>query len=987
MIKTSKTFLAAVAMGLMQGLSTLSVHADNNAWMSNIPDNTYMSQLSIPGSHDAGTGHGVNNVYVVVSGSTYAKTQDKTLTEQWNSGIRAFDLRPAVDGSSLRIYHGIVSTNLYMDNALSTLCGLLDSHPTETCIVIIRHESEGDDNNSSWASKMKDLLNSNPTKSHAVNFNPTAKLGDMRGKLLILSRDNYDTNPVGGYISGWGFSSDFNSQRGGRISGVGTQGPLYVQDFYDVSASGAPATKTASVQRMLQFTTSENTDPSLWVINQTSGYSKTASIFGNTVATSDGYRDNAATQNSNAIDYINNHPGSTGIILMDYAAVDASNGYNVKGQALTNAIIASNSKTGPHTDYFRALGAVTIGNEYMVTTTVNGTKYYLTTNGTLTADEMEGGIFNLQNGKSGENNQSFYFTWKASSTTYVFTNPNQNKGNNGTFSDDNNIITRKKDRENAYDCQVLLLNSSGKYAIRATNVSYSEDNSWGQYSANTYWSVKNSSTTPPTVGYKKGTADYIWNLEAPPTNIKVTYNIYYSGKKYAEVVADGERNALAALPAEYMNDFCTYTYSPKNITSSTIKVTVRWASSAPFKISSSTRNWYNIKVGSLGRYVGWENREPYHPHAFDEASVGEYPETELYATDLVRASDAYQWAFIGNPVEGFRIVNKLIGDSYSLTVDGTATSAQGTQNIKNTVLREGDFRWTVHANNNGFSLSMNGQNNYYINTHGGPNGYLQIWENANAKTDLGSQIIAETVPTASVPMTPIGSGYYTTLCLPYDVTVNDAKVYILEKGEGDDEEEEEDDGLNLPIFNGNMDGNRALAPALKNIEEGYVDLTKTDNTVPAGTPVLLWGMNETATLTYGTGFALHPSTGTALRGLYTPTTIAKVFTLQGKDDIPGFYPFNGYIEANQAYLKLKDSSIQGLTLSFSDVIEDGLINEELRVKNDESATAIYDLSGRRIMGQGARSKGQENTMGNAQCSMFNGLKKGIYIINGKKVLK
>ncbi len=83
------------------------------------------------------------------------------------------------------------------------------------------------------------------------------------------------------------------------------------------------------------------------------------------------------------------------------------------------------------------------------------------------------------------------------------------------------------------------------------------------------------------------------------------------------------------------------------------------------------------------------------------------------------------------------------------------------------------------------------------------------------------------------------------------------------------------------------------------------------------------------------------------------------------------------------------------------------LNEELRVKNEEFAAAVYDLSGRRIKGQGARgkeqedssmfnskfkiqnskSKGQEDSsMLNAQCSMFNGLKKGIYIVNGRKVV-
>jgi Kef-type K+ transport system membrane component KefB/subtilisin family serine protease len=54
-------------------------------------------------------------------------------------------------------------------------------------------------------------------------------------------------------------------------------------------------------------------------------------------------------------------------------------------------------------------------------------------------------------------------------------------------------------------------------------------------------------------------------------------------------------------------------------------------------------------------------------------------------------------------------------------------------------------------------------------------------------------------------------------------------------------------------------------------------------------------------------------------------------------------------------------------------MEDGLQNEELRVKSEESDNAVYDLSGRKI---------------NSQFSIFNSqLKKGIYIVNGKKVIK
>ena len=56
-----RTTFVAAAICLLQGIGILQVQADNSAWMAGIPDNTFVSQLSIPGTHDAGTGHGVNN--------------------------------------------------------------------------------------------------------------------------------------------------------------------------------------------------------------------------------------------------------------------------------------------------------------------------------------------------------------------------------------------------------------------------------------------------------------------------------------------------------------------------------------------------------------------------------------------------------------------------------------------------------------------------------------------------------------------------------------------------------------------------------------------------------------------------------------------------------------------------------------------------------------------------------------------------------------
>ena len=73
-----------------------------NSWMTAIDDDTKIAMLTIPGTHDAAT-------------STCAgpgKCQTLTISGQLEHGVRAFDLRPAMDNNSSlgNIYHGILDT-------------------------------------------------------------------------------------------------------------------------------------------------------------------------------------------------------------------------------------------------------------------------------------------------------------------------------------------------------------------------------------------------------------------------------------------------------------------------------------------------------------------------------------------------------------------------------------------------------------------------------------------------------------------------------------------------------------------------------------------------------------------------------------------------------------------------------------------------------------------------------------------------------------
>ena len=336
-------------------LLAVPLHAEN--WMKRLPDNAYISTLSIPGSHDTGTGSGFPGISTSIYGpfgDRYARTQDKNLEEQWNIGVRAFDFRPCIKDSYINVNHGIMPTNLRFDDALYFLRDKLIENPSEFAIIHLLHASDGDNNASNYGERLLELLNRDDLKDFFVEFKNTLTVRDMRGKILLLSRDQYADKPVGGFFRNWTGQLDWNAQRNGQITGLdGETAKLYVQDFAETHREGDLDRKVAAVKQLLDFSTKHKTSTAtsiVWVYNFASAYSKTSRLYipfivDQEISSSDGYRDNAAHTNAAIIEYLadpSNTAGPTGIILADYVGVNSSNGYETRGQELVDALIANN---------------------------------------------------------------------------------------------------------------------------------------------------------------------------------------------------------------------------------------------------------------------------------------------------------------------------------------------------------------------------------------------------------------------------------------------------------------------------------------------------------------------------------------------------------------------------------------------------------------------------------------------------------------------
>lgn len=319
---------AAMAVAMLITPRTLRA-ADTQRWMSTLDDYDYVCQLSIPGTHDSGTGNGFAGISVI--GSLLAgKTQDKNFSEQLNIGVRAFDLRPGVDGSSLPIYHGPLKTKLTMNEAFTQSISFLSSNPSEFLIFIIRQE---DGDNNEWKANMTALLNNNDYKNHVVPFSPKLRVKDARGKIIVLTRTAF-SNSKAATVSGWGDNATFRTGTIKSSNGSGNA-TLWLQDYYEISDENVKADAVVSLLDKSVTLCRDESSFGTWVINHASGYKGTATNSNNSA--------NAKRTAEAIITRLlakGRTPGPTGIILMDYAGTDAA----YDGISLVDAIIDNNSR-------------------------------------------------------------------------------------------------------------------------------------------------------------------------------------------------------------------------------------------------------------------------------------------------------------------------------------------------------------------------------------------------------------------------------------------------------------------------------------------------------------------------------------------------------------------------------------------------------------------------------------------------------------------
>lgn len=244
---------------LLQGILTLTVSISAYAvsltdWMSDVDDDVAFTAMTIPGTHDSGS------TYEPVSGT--AKTQNLSISNQLNIGVRYLDIRLRHYNDALVVHHGAVYQHLNFDDVLEAVTDFLTLHPTETILMEVSEEYEPANNTQTFEKAFVSYKNKSQYSDFWWGHSYLPKLGDARGKIVLFRRFSGSFQVSGGIdITGWSDNAEFDLSDSRNVT-------IHVQDYYKVSAS-TNDNKWDAILKNLQ--SAEQNDDTL-SISFTSGY-------------------------------------------------------------------------------------------------------------------------------------------------------------------------------------------------------------------------------------------------------------------------------------------------------------------------------------------------------------------------------------------------------------------------------------------------------------------------------------------------------------------------------------------------------------------------------------------------------------------------------------------------------------------------------------------------------------------------------------------
>ena len=356
-----------------------------NYWMSSIPSNTYISELSIPGSK-----------FSVLTAENNSKNiyQTATIDQQFNDGVRAFILQT----STIRemTWTGIKeSFQVVCENKNNTVMPLSDaiskiaSHLAE-CEAAGKNEfafvmltySSGDvpgiltDNQQYWIEKLREEVNAiKNTASNRIytgEITPNTTIDDVKGKIILKANynsqkmiNNYGTTSAPIMFTYWGYSTGptesgdwtYQDANGGMPMDWGipvwyensnAQLRWYYQEVTSVG-TGQEATrqqKEDGIKHLFQESVDlykNDNSHKTWFMNDLGGYYSDSGDINNRGT---GQQTLAMDMNDMAVDELQKRTENAGLglVLMNFADMQPGSGALYQSDWLIQTLIDNNFK-------------------------------------------------------------------------------------------------------------------------------------------------------------------------------------------------------------------------------------------------------------------------------------------------------------------------------------------------------------------------------------------------------------------------------------------------------------------------------------------------------------------------------------------------------------------------------------------------------------------------------------------------------------------
>lgn len=417
-------------------------------------------------------------------------------------------------------------------------------------------------------------------------------------------------------------------------------------------------------------------------------------------------------------------------------------------------------------------------------------------------------------------------------------------------------------------------------------------------------------------------------LDGASLNNVVTYNYTINGTQVGTYSVLADLNKAYPTPGN-LPDFVTATAPEGTVTEATTKNIEVNISNYPFKFSlneSETPEWGYLtgNISTSGRKILTNGT----------TSIVRSAANAAYQNSTLNGIADDLWRMVGNPFDGFKVMNKS-GKCLVKAASGNGATYTDASTTKS------DNLWKVYGGDiidgadniddanktelmaKAFVLrhSTVGEGNNYLNPAGASGTSIDTWRK---RSNGACFLFLEPEFTVNLNTNDNLVASFATLALPFDFKVassntNDAKLYS----------------------------------GAYNASTGTLDMTAVEGVVPAGAGVVIKSDSKAANIVLtanakatATALAGNQLVGTTEEIVFSELTDKLVFGVTAQNHV-GFYAAGGSaaLPANRAYLP---TSVLGGNNAVAMNFGGNVTGINAVVKADKANAAIYDLTGRRV---------------------------------------